>query len=118
MAALDTASRKTLIAGLQVATGSQWPDHAAGLDPAIAHFNTYGYTISLGEWHPDINAIAVPIVMPDGDIYSMNCGGPAFKLPDTFLRETVAPGLMACVETIAAESGASMHALDSQSRRR
>ncbi|GAB7544031.1 IclR family transcriptional regulator [Cupriavidus sp. 8B] len=112
MAALDSTSRQTLIGGLQVAGGNRWPDDAAGLDPAIAHFNQHGYTISLGEWHPDINAIAVPIVMPNGDIYAMNCGGPAFKLPEAFLRNTVAPGLIACVETIAAESGASMRAPD------
>ena len=106
MAALDNNSRESLIASLKISSGDRWPDDAARLGPAIAHFMAHGYTISLGEWHPDINAIAMPIVMPDGEIYAINCGGPAFKLPEAFLREMVAPGLKACVNDIAAESGA------------
>ena len=106
MAALDDDARESLIAGLKISSGDRWPEDAANLPPALAHFRTHGYAISMGDWHPDINAIASPLVMPDGEIYALNCGGPAFKLPEAFLRDTVAPELIMCVEAIAAESGA------------
>ena len=108
MAALDESTRNSLIAGLQVTGSSRASEELGALESAIAHFRANGYTISLGQWHPDINAIAIPIVMPDGEIYAMNCGGPAYKLPERVLRETIAPGLIACANAIVAESGAAL----------
>ena len=42
-------------------------------------FETRGFTLSLGEWERDINAVGVPLVAPDGSgVFAFNCGAPAF----------------------------------------
>src|SRR3546814_20509981 len=94
---------------------NRWPAVAPQLHQAIAQYRQTGYVASYGDWHPDVNAIAVPLVMPDGEIYSLNCGGPAFKLPPETLAGEVAPRLMACVRAIMAEPGATLPPQSSRS---
>ena len=56
---------------------------AAGADEvSIKEFETHGYTLSLGEWERDINAVGVPLIAPDGSgVFAFNCGAPAFHYP-------------------------------------
>jgi DNA-binding IclR family transcriptional regulator len=105
LAALPEEDLESVIAGLKIASGDRWVEDGRNLAPALKHFRAHGFTISIGEWHPDINAIACPIVMPDGEVFVLNCGGPSFNLPEQRLRETIAPELIACVNAIAAECG-------------
>jgi len=106
LAALPEDEQARLIDNLRTSMGDQWPSLAPGLEQALAEYRENGYVASYGEWHPDVNAIAAPVIMPGGDIYALNCGGPAFKLPPDVLRNEVAPRLLACVRAIAADTGA------------
>ncbi|GAB1575739.1 IclR family transcriptional regulator [Bordetella petrii] len=110
LAALPAPDRERLIETLRISMENRWPAVAPQLEQAIAQYRETGYVASHGEWHPDVNAIAAPLVMPDGEIYSVNCGGPAFKLPAETLASEVAPRLLACVRAIVADTGATLPA--------
>ena len=64
-----------------------------------------GYIVSLGEWHPAIYAAAVPVRTADGQVVTLNSGGPAFMLPEETLRERVVPALLAAAQALARDIG-------------
>ena len=43
-----------------------------------------------------------------GERVALNCGGPAFKFPESRLREEIAPRLLAAAQAIAAEIGSGL----------
>ncbi|SAH85197.1 IclR family transcriptional regulator [Bordetella ansorpii] len=100
LAGLPEEDRHRLIDSLRVGLDDRWPMLAEPLQQALAQYQEEGYVASFGEWHPDVNAVATPLVMPDGEIYSLNCGGPAFKLPPEVLCHSVAPRLLECARSI------------------
>jgi DNA-binding IclR family transcriptional regulator len=47
------------------------------LDSSRTMYQAHGYVLSLGQLHPEICAVGVPIVAPNGrTIMAINCGGP------------------------------------------
>ena len=98
LAGADPAMRAAALAQLPAAPGG-------ALAAALADARRDGYALSLGEWHPDINSIAVPIRTPGGDVVSINCGGPAFVMPVKRLRERVIPMLLQAAAAIAHDIG-------------
>lgn len=65
----------------------------------------YGCTTSFGDWNPIINAIATWVHAPDGEMYSISCGGPAHLLSSEFLLEVGAQQLRTALEDIQQATG-------------
>ena len=61
-----------------------------------------GYCLSLGDWQTDVNAVGVPLVDYDQNVYSLICGGPAFKLSRAYLEDQCGPQLVALARKIPA----------------
>ncbi len=104
LAAVDEPTRRALI--------DRWRNnpalltHAgARLDEAIDEARRSGHAVSLGEWHPNIHAVAVPIRTASGEVISMNCGGAAFVLPEERLRQVVLPQVLRAAQALAADIG-------------
>lgn len=76
-------------------------DFEAMLDESRAQ----GYALSLGDWHPAINAVAVPVRTPSGEVITLNCGGPSFVMPAERLREEGIPALLRTAEALARDIG-------------
>ena len=37
--------------------------------------------MSIGEWNPDVCAVGVPVISPDGSgVFAFNCGAPSFQM--------------------------------------
>lgn len=91
LAALPGSQRAALLARLpQAAPG------AAAVEQACADLRETGCCFAIGEWRPDINAVAVPFQAATGEgLFVMSCGGPASLLPEAELRARVAPALRA-----------------------
>jgi DNA-binding IclR family transcriptional regulator len=73
------------------------PRHAlrARLERSIIEYQNSGTAASFGDWHSDVNAIAVGIRVGNSrGPMTINCGGPAFTLPREFLLEEVRPRLI------------------------
>jgi len=106
LAGLTNDDRGALMDMLRVQLAQQWPSVVTQLRLAFDQYERFGFVASLGDWHPDVNAIATPLVLPDGEVYSLNCGGPSFKLPLKVLTDEIAPALRHCADAITASIGA------------
>lgn len=102
LAGIDEPTRASFMA--QACTRPA-PEAAAVLERALANAQACGYVTSLGEWHPDINAVAVPVRAASGEVVAINCGGPAFVLPAERLHEVALPRLLAAAEALARDIG-------------
>ena len=108
LSALGIAERDALIAQMRKAHGTRWNAYAAGLERSLRDAAAWGYALSAGEWHPDINTIAAPLLAADGELLALTCGGPAFAFPAGRLRKSIAPHLLEIANTIAREIGGSV----------
>jgi DNA-binding IclR family transcriptional regulator len=105
LSALGAADRQALIAQMRKAYGARWDKCAVGLERALKDAAMRGYALSEGEWHPDINTIAAPLLTAEGEPMALTCGGPAFAFSADRLRKLIAPRLLATANTIAREIG-------------
>ena len=105
LSARGPAERERLLDDLRRAFGEDWPKLRAGLELALADAAKHGYSMSAGEWHPDVNSIAVPLASPGGETMALLCGGPAYAFPLERLRTLVAPQLVRTAQVIAHEIG-------------
>ena len=105
LSALDAPEREALIGQLRTAAGKRWASLSDGLTQALREAEARGYSMSAGEWHRDINSIAVPLISPRGEVMAINCGGPAFAFSADQLRKRIAPRLIETAKAIAREIG-------------
>lgn len=101
LAGVDEATRRSVVDRWR--GKSRTPD--AALEHALDEARRHGYAASLGEWHPNINAVAVPISTASGEVISLNCGSPAFVLPADKLIASVVPKLLRAAKALAADIG-------------
>jgi DNA-binding IclR family transcriptional regulator len=102
LAALPEDERNYLLDYIRKGAGSDWKKVKKGIDDALKSWRQNGFCSSFGEWNKDVNAIAVPLVIDQGHVYSFNCGGPKFRLEPRFLTDEVAPQLKNMARTIEA----------------
>lgn len=105
LAALSETERRELMAGLQAASGDDWPHIHARLAASLEETHRLGFAIATGEWYSELNAIAAGFVGPSGERYAVNCGGAAHLCPREWLIERAAPVLTECIERIVREIG-------------
>lgn len=65
-----------------------------GITAAKEDVRRNGFCISLGDWRPEIHAVAVPLTFPGAGPLALNCGAPAFVLDETSMRERIGPRLV------------------------
>lgn len=102
----DAAQYRQLVAELAELYRDDWRSVQAKLRAAHDDFQAHGYCLSLGEQHPEIHSIAVPLVIGHGDPMAINFGGPSFTFTETHLREAAAPALREVAAIIRRETGA------------
>lgn len=105
LAGVDEPTRQAVLARFRAGPPAQRAQAGKALDAVLEQAREDGYAISLGEWHPNINAVAVPIRTPGGEIVSMNCGSPSFVMPAERLREKVLPLLLQAAASLARDIG-------------
>lgn len=105
LAVLAEPERAALMAGLQAASGDDWPHIHKRLEASLEETRSLGFAIATGEWYADLNAIAAGFIGPSGERYAINCGGAAHMCPREWLIEHAAPVLTECVEQIVREIG-------------
>lgn len=102
IAALTDREREELFGELSVHEGEKWPDIRGRIDAALRFHSEHGYCMSLGEWKPGVNAVAVPLrPRNETPIVVFNCGGPDQYLCRKKLTEEIAPQLKDLVRRIA-----------------
>lgn len=95
IAALDDVARARLLDRLRIEHGGDWPKVRAGIEQALRDHAERGFTASIGDWHPEIHAVGVAIVVPESRrVFGLNCGGAAFLLTRERLETEIGPRLV------------------------
>lgn len=102
LAAMPERERDFLLEHLREREGSNWPGIRKGLERAFRDYADYGYCLSIGEWHRDVNSVAVALEHPHYGLLAFNCGGPSFQLTREKLEDDIAPRLINMVNNIGA----------------
>jgi DNA-binding IclR family transcriptional regulator len=101
IAGLPEAERDWLLGYMKRQEDKRWPRVRAGIERAISDVATRGFTLSIGEWERDINAVGVPLVAPDGSgSLAFNCGAPAFQFSRKRLESDIGPRLVNVVRNV------------------
>jgi len=107
LAAADAGEREDLLRQLRDLDEAAWPRHKRALEAAFEQYRKTGCCGSFGEWQADVNGIAIGFHPRDGlPMMALNCGGPSFRLPRSFLLGEVRPRLANVVRRLE-ESGVS-----------
>ncbi|NMO17056.1 IclR family transcriptional regulator [Pyxidicoccus fallax] len=103
LAALPEGERNYLMRHMAKREPEKWPRIQAGIEQAMEEYQTHGFTLSIGDWDKDVNAVGVPFIPPDGSgILAFNCGGPSFLLPRQRLLLDLGPRLVNLVRNVEA----------------
>src|SRR5689334_622604 len=96
--------RPALLRGLAKREGKKWAKLRPGVERAIKEINSRGFSMSVGEWQSDINAVGVALVPGDGSgVFAFNCGSPSFHFSRARLQNEIGPRLLNMVRNIEAE---------------
>lgn len=103
LAAIGEDERAELMDALKARHADEWSLLKPGIDQALADYREFGFTMSTGEWQPEIHAVGRAIVLPDNaGVVALNLGGAAFLLPRDKLRTECGPRLVAAAKGIEA----------------
>jgi len=106
IAGLPESERDWLLGYLRREAGKGWPKLRAGIERAIDEVAARGFTLALGEWERDINAVGVPLVAPDGSgAFAFNCGAPSFQFTREKLEREIGPRLVNMVRNVEGDLG-------------
>ena len=101
LAMAPQAERNDILERVRELDHTAWPRIEDGVLRAIDEYQTLGCCTSLGDWQPDVNAIAIAFRPDDGSVpISINCGGPAFSLSADFLVHEMRPRLIDLVASL------------------
>jgi len=94
--------------------GSQDPEerkyHERAIERAAAELDKSGFCSVVGEWDPDINGLAAPLITGEGN-FVLDCGGPAYLLPPNRMYEEIGPQLAKIATKIRERIGIAMSTL-------
>ena len=102
LAAMPESEREFMLEHIRQRHLEDWPTIRKGLERAFRDYTDFGYCMSIGEWHRDVNAIAVPMLHTQHGLLTFNCGGPSFHLSREKLEDDIGPRLKHMVNNIEA----------------
>lgn len=95
LCAMPENERLALFRQIRSSDESAWPVIMAGIEQAHIDYATRGFCFSLGDWIPDVHAIAAPLIPLDGSkILVFSCAGAAFQLNRRVLEDDLGPRLL------------------------
>jgi DNA-binding IclR family transcriptional regulator len=100
LAAMEQSERHFLMDALAKRHGDDWPQIKRNLERAFRDYQDYGYCLSIGEWHKDVNSVAVPLVHSKHGLLVFNCGAPSYLLSQEKLENEMGPRLIHMVHNI------------------
>jgi DNA-binding IclR family transcriptional regulator len=102
LSGLPEQERRQTLARLRRSAGAAWADQAPDIEAALAHHAREGFVFNLRRFHPDVNAIGVPVVAPGGRrVMALNCGGAVSVATRERLAGPIATALKALAARLA-----------------
>ena len=105
LAGLRETERAALMPKLRARVGEEaWPRIEDGVLRAVEEISARGFYMNVGEWHPQVNSVAVPLRLPhdDDSLLAFNCGGPSYILTPQRLESNLGPRLVELAHKVAA----------------
>ena len=106
LATIAEAEREAILDQVRKQHGDEWPRIRRSVEEASREVERNGYCLSLGEWQSDINGAGAGIRLPNGSVYALALGGPAYLVSREQLRSESGPMLAAAARRIEAQLGA------------
>lgn len=105
LAAMPVDEREFLLDAIRAKHKDEWIKINRDLDKSFKDYQDFGYCFSLGDWHKDVNSVAVPYYHEQHGLMVFNCGAPSFILNREKLEDEIAPRLLHMVNNIQSEVG-------------
>lgn len=105
LATVDEPQRRQLTESMRLLRGPEWSRIGDAMERSIDEARRLGYALSLGEFHAEINSVAVALHGNNDEPIAVICGGAAFVFNEQRLREVLAPRLRQIAGTIALAIG-------------
>jgi DNA-binding IclR family transcriptional regulator len=100
LGAISDDEREILMEEIQRADPANWKEARAYILDSVRMYREYGYVLNLRRYHPDVNALGVPIVSPNGKrVLAMNCGGASSVMTQEKLEGAVAQAMKELAES-------------------
>lgn len=97
----SSAEREALLNQLRVREPAEWARHGEQLMRNLNDFVRYGYCLSMAEIYPEVQGVAVPLGRIDErEPAALNCAFTGRPIDEQWLREQIAPKLMALVRRL------------------
>lgn len=87
IAAISEGERTQLLAEIKAAYPQNWPRLKRGIEAACEEYSRLGYCSTIGDWEPNINAVGVPLRLPDGQVLAFTCGGPSSRIQASMIPD-------------------------------
>lgn len=100
LAAAAPDVRRAVLAELLGSARARAPE----IERAVRDLQQHGFSISRGDWRPDVHAVAVPVrIEQEGETLVFNCGVLATRLKPRALEREVGPQLVRLARAVEAE---------------
>lgn len=106
LATIGEGERDAILDQVRRQHGDEWSRIQRSVRDAAREMESHGYCLSLGEWQSDINGAGAAIRLPNGSVYALALGGPAYLVSREQLRSESGPMLAAAARRIEAQLGA------------
>jgi DNA-binding IclR family transcriptional regulator len=94
LAAVSATEREEVLQALEQAQPQVWASNREYLEESRQTYLRHGYVLNLSRSHPDVNALGVAIVSPNGrHVMAMNCGGASSVMTREKLEGPVATAM-------------------------
>lgn len=102
LAALPEKEREFFMGHIKLRTddAAEYSKIEKGVGQAIRDIAEHGFCMSVGDWRKDVNAVGVPLITHDQNVYCLNCGGPAFRVSRKTLEKEYGPRLVEVAKRI------------------
>lgn len=103
LALLDAPSLGAVLGAFAAQRPALWAEFQASAAQEIERVRNQGFALSLGDYRPELHAVAVPLVRTEaGECLSLNCGVPLYRLRPGALEAEIAPRAVAAAHAIRA----------------
>jgi DNA-binding IclR family transcriptional regulator len=101
LSAVSDHEREHILAAVERQAASRSEQARRDIAAALAHYQRHGFVFNLRRYHPDVNAIGVPVVASDGKgVMVLNCGGASSVVTEKKLGGPIARDLKALAKKL------------------
>jgi DNA-binding IclR family transcriptional regulator len=101
IAVMDSEDQNQFLANAERLYAGNWEAVKRGINASLDAYKRHGFTISVGDWEPEISAVGVPLILHDGQPpMALVLGGASYSLDSERLLNEIGPRLIKLAQDI------------------